>query len=302
MTKKKILIVEDDPQSLRILSSALLQAGYEIQSAISAQEALFEVNRFKPHLVLTDQDMPGITGIEMLRELRLQKNYVTVIFISGQTDPELIAQALRAGADDYIRKPFNVEELLARIETTLRTNELHKELFEANERLQEMVEADYLTGLFNMRSMYEKIDYELKRAKRFKRSISCVMLDMDHFKRVNDTNDHLFGSFVLKEVGKVIQATMREIDFAARYGGDEFLVVLTEADGKGAEAFCERLRKNIENEVFTDGENSIKLTVSLGYSVYKGGDEIDARALVRKADHALYEAKARGRNQFYGYA
>jgi diguanylate cyclase (GGDEF)-like protein len=294
---RRILMVEDDPTILQLLKEALDEQGYKTQTAASAQEAVHLIREFKPHLVLTDQDMPGLTGLEMLRELRSQMNYVAVIFVSGRGDLAMVTQALRAGADDYVKKPFRFEELLARIEACLRTRDLHDELLDANEKLQDMVERDYLTGLFNMRSMYDRIDGELKRAQRFGRKLACVMIDMDHFKTVNDTNDHLFGSFVLKEVGALIKNTMRDSDFAARYGGDEYLVVLTDTDGKGAKVFCERLRKKVEETTFTDGRSQIKLTMSLGCAVFRASQPMDARQLVRTADHALYRAKEAGRNR-----
>jgi two-component system cell cycle response regulator len=123
------------------------------------------------------------------------------------------------------------------------------------------------------------------------------MMDMDHFKSVNDTNDHLFGSFVLKTTGGLIKQTMREIDFAARYGGDEFLVVLTETNENGTRIFCERLREKILKHTFDDGKNQMKLTASMGFALSEANPSIDARALVRQADHALYRAKELGRNR-----
>ena len=295
--KRRVLIVEDDTNIIQLIKQALDEEGYETATANSAVEGIHLIRSFKPHLVLTDQDMPGATGLEMLRELRRQLNYVALIFVSGRSDATLVAQALRAGADDYIRKPFRFEELLARVETCLRTHDLHTELMQANQKLQDMVERDYLTGLLNMRSMYDRIDGELKRATRFNRHLACVMIDMDHFKRVNDNNDHLFGSFVLKEAGMIIQKTMRDSDFAARYGGDEFLVVLTDTDQKGSLIFCERLREKVEQYLFTDGKGKIKLTISLGCAVTAIGQAVDARQLVRAADHALYRAKEGGRNR-----
>lgn len=241
--------------------------------------------------------MPGLTGIDLLRDLRSQLNYVAVIFVSGRRDVNLVTQALRAGADDFIRKPYPFEELVARVEACLRVHELHHSLMDANHKLQEMVDRDYLTGLYNMRSMYDRIDGELKRALRHGRQVSCVMLDMDHFKSVNDRNDHLFGSFVLKQVGKIIQRTMRDSDFAARYGGDEFLVTLSDTDLAGAKVFCERLREAIKAKPFTDGTSAMSLTVSVGCAVSKVGSKIDARSLVRKADNELYRAKENGRDR-----
>jgi two-component system, cell cycle response regulator len=298
--KKKILVVEDDVAVVTILAEALTQENYEVQITNSASEALELVKNFRPHLVLTDNDMPDMSGIDMLREFRGHKNYVTVIFISGRTDAQFVAEALKAGADDYIRKPFRMNELFARVEAAIRVNEVHRELLEANLRLQEMIDHDDLTGLFNMRSMYEKIDVEIKRAKRFGRYVACVMLDMDKFKAVNDKHDHLFGSFVLKEVGGLIRASMRDVDFAARYGGDEFLIVLTETSQDGVKIFSERVRKAVEGHDFRLDKDHIRLTCSLGYSVGGTNDAREARDLVREADHALYKAKNGGRNKVFG--
>lgn len=295
---KRILIVEDDENTMAVLKEALDDYGYVTAVAHTGAEALGAIGVFQPHLVLTDHNMPDMTGLEMLKKLRSNENYVTVIFCSARADGDFVAKALRLGADDYVRKPFMLEELLARIEVSLRNNELHRELFVANVKLQDMVEKDYLTGLYNMRSMYERIDYELKRARRFKRNMSCIMIDMDHFKRVNDDHDHLFGSFVLKETGKIIRNSLREVDFAARYGGDEFMIVLTETDKEGTEVVANRLRETIEAHTFESGADTIKLTVSMGYTMFDPNDEAtDARELVREADHALYQSKEQGRNR-----
>lgn len=295
----KILIVEDDAAVLDVTSEALVQAGFLTERASSGEAAVAKIEEFKPDLILSDHDMPQMTGLDLLRTLRANKNYVSVIFISGRSELKTICQALELGADDYLRKPFRFEELIARIKGCLRTKEVHEQLQRANEKLLEMVDHDFLTGLYNMRTMYEKIDFELKRARRYDRKIGVVMIDMDYFKTVNDQNDHLFGSYVLAEMGKILQVTVRESDYAARYGGDEFLIVLTEVDQIGAGIFCERLRKQIENHTFRNENSSINLTISLGYVVSQGENSADARTMVRKADHALYEAKRLGRNRAF---
>ena len=292
---KRILVVDDEPEILEFLQEALDDSGYRTETASSVDEALQQIKIFQPHLVLTDHQMPGLTGLEMLRNLRRQENYVTVIFVSANVDTERVVEAMKAGADDYIRKPLRIPELLARIESTLRHNDTHRDLLEANRKLQEMVDRDHLTGLYNMRTIYDKIDFELRRGRRFARQVACVMLDMDRFKSVKDNHDHLFGSFVIQQVGKVIENNVREVDFAARYGGDEFLVVLTESQADGVRTFCERLREAISGHVFQNGDDSVRLTASMGFSLCDGRE--DARALVRQADLALYEAKAAGRNR-----
>jgi len=297
---KRILIVEDEEGIRAVIEEALQTEGYETHLAGSAEEAFAAIKSFKPHLVLTDHDMPGCTGLEFLKKLRKQDNHVALIFISARSEEKLIVEALKSGAEAYLKKPFRINILIAKVEASLRVNEVHEKLFAANQRLQELIDRDYLTGLYNMRSMYEKIDYEILRARRFKRSVSCVMMDLDNFKTVNDKFDHLFGSFIIKETGKIIKSTMREIDFAARYGGDEYLIVLTETKREGVQTFCERLHKTIKEHVFQDEDKTLQITVSIGFAMMTSDDSIDARELVRKADNALYEAKNAGRDRICG--
>ncbi|MFN7729226.1 MAG: GGDEF domain-containing protein [Bdellovibrio sp.] len=179
----------------------------------------------------------------------------------------------------------------------MRIKDLNDQLREANEKLKELVDIDDLTGLFNMRSVYQRLDFELERARRFNRQVAVVMMDMDFFKSVNDGHDHLFGSFVLTEVGAIVRKNIRNIDIGARYGGDEFLIVLTELSKEGAQIFCERLRKAIATKHFKNGPDEIHLTASLGFAITAIGDiGTDARSLVRLADNALYEAKRAGKN------
>lgn len=294
---KKILIVEDDPSTQEVIAESLKMAGAIVETADNAKDALEKVRFWKPQLIISDHDMPGMNGRDMLHELRGNKNYVTVIIVSGRTDTDTVVDCLMTGADDYIKKPFRGEEFLARVEVSLRHNEAHRELYQSNQKLNEMVDLDYLTGLYNMRSIYDKIDYEIKRTKRYNRSMACIMIDMDHFKNVNDDNDHLFGSYVLEEMGKIIQENIREVDFAARYGGDEFLVVLCEISPEDAYNFCERLREKIANHEFNNGESKANLTVSIGYSTLSQDQDYDAKELVKLADHALYRAKNEGRNK-----
>ncbi len=294
---RRVLVVDDDPLNLKLMVEALSVEKFKVEQASSGADALKKIEEFKPELILLDYGMPGMNGLETLQMLRGLQIYVAVIFVSANTEQELIVDCLGAGADDYIRKPFRFGELVSRVKVRFRIKDLNDQLQVANAKLKELSITDDLTGLFNMRQMYDKIDFELRRAKRFERRVACIMMDIDHFKEVNDTHDHLFGSFVIKELGGLIGKNMRDVDFAARYGGDEFLIVLTETTDAGTRTFTERLRSVIEKHVFNDGKATLQRTCSFGYSVSDPATKIDARELVREADHALYEAKRGGRNR-----
>lgn len=296
--KSRILVVDDDPDSIDIVAEALRWEGYEVQGIDSGDKAVEFIKEWEPHVVLLDNNMPGLNGIATLRKIRQEiEHYVAVIFLTGNSSTEDVINGLDAGADDYVIKPFDPLELLARVRAQLRIKELTDQLRAANEKLQELVDIDDLTGLFNMRSIFQRLDYELDKGRRYKRSVCVIMMDMDNFKGVNDGHDHLFGSFVLSEVGQIIKQNIRSVDLAARYGGDEFLIVLTEINNEGAHKFCQRLKNSIEKKTFSTGKDSIKLTASLGYAITAAGQgDITPKELVRKADRALYGAKESGRN------
>lgn len=294
---RRVLVVDDDSASLEIIIEALRWEGFQVKALSDSKKAVTEIKSWGPDLVILDVNMPGMNGIETLKEVRQQNHYVSVMFVSGHASTDAIIKGLDAGADDYIAKPFVPLEFLARVRAQMRIKDLNDQLRAMNERLKELVDTDDLTGLFNMRSLYQKLDVELARARRYFRQVGVVMLDMDYFKSVNDGHDHLFGSYVLSEVGAIIRNTIRATDLGARYGGDEFLIVLTEITEDGARAFCERLRKRIEETVFENGKDRIQLTASLGFSITDTAPSgVDPRNLVRTADVALYEAKGAGRN------
>lgn len=300
--KRKILVVDDDSSSRAIVAKALEYEGYQTRQAENGEEGLKVMNDWNPHLILLDVNMPGLNGLETLARLRVREDYVSVIFVSADCQRDDVVRGLDAGADDYVCKPFDVMELMSRVRSQLRIKDLNDNLKRANDRLKELVDIDDLTGLFNMRSLYKRLDFELDRARRYNRSVCAIMMDLDHFKRVNDQNDHLFGSFVLAEVGKIIRSNIRKVDFAARYGGDEFLVVLTEINLEGAKTFANRLRLKIAETTFKSDSFSIQLTASLGLAICNPTqNDLDARALVRFADRALYNAKENGRNRIEVY-
>lgn len=296
-SERLILAVDDDQDNLTLVSRTLEHEGYQVERASSGEMALAALKGRQPDMILLDINMPGISGLDTLNQLRSKDAYTSVIFVSARSETADIVKGLDAGADDYVCKPFDPHELLARVRAQLRIKDLNDKLKAANKRLEELVDIDDLTGLYNMRSIYQKLENEISRAKRNGRAVAVIMMDMDNFKQVNDTHDHLFGSFVLAEVGKIIRATIRSVDFAARYGGDEFLIALSETTVDGANLFCERLRRGIGQKLFAKDGNSMHLTASIGIaSIEPKLQVLDAKDLVRCADHALYTAKRAGKN------
>lgn len=293
---RRILVIDQDSHSLGVLLEPLKWEGYDTRGESSIRDALRVSQSFQPHIVIIDT----LINEDFLKALAIFKRklpHASILLISDDSSTESIISGLDSGADDYIIKPFVPLELLARIRTQLRIRDLSQQLILVNEKLKELVDIDDLTGLFNMRSLYQKLEFEIERGKRFNRGVCVVMMDMDCFKSVNDGHDHLFGSFVISQVGKIVKQCTRNIDIPARYGGDEFLVVLTEVNREGAMLFCERLRKAVEKTTFRSGSDSIKLTASIGFAITEPGESITSKELVRRADHALYHAKRTGRNR-----
>lgn len=294
---RRILIIDDDRDSIRSITEALEKGGYDTRSVTSGPESLHYIEKWQPHIVLIDSIDPELGGLRILTRIRERMKHVSCIFISKNSTTEAMVKCLEAGADDYIIKPFNSLELVARMKGQIRIRDLQDQIMATNEKLSELIEIDDLTGLFNMRSLYHKLELEIERGVRFGRVVSVVMLDVDNFKSVNDGHDHLFGSYVISQVGRVIKENTRNIDIPARYGGDEFLIVLAETNSEGAQQFCEKLRKITEKTIFDNGEDSIQLTLSLGFATMAIGESISAKQLVKRADRALYQAKELGRNR-----
>jgi two-component system cell cycle response regulator len=299
--RRRVLVFEEDPAIVQDLLVSMRWEGFEVQTVSNELDALKIVNTWIPHLIIFDWKNPNIKGEFFLKKVRERVPHIACIVVSDDSSNDAVISALDSGADDYIVKPFVPLVLMARIRSQMRIRELNDQLVFANEKLRELVDIDDLTGLYNMRSLYQKLDFEMDRGRRYKREVCVVMMDMDYFKSVNDGHDHLFGSYVLSEVGKIIRANTRNTDISARYGGDEFLMVLTETNYHGSIYFCEKLRDTISNCIFKNEEDVIKLTASLGFAITVPNGDVTSRELVRRADRALYEAKRSGRNQVRYY-
>lgn len=294
-TRPSILLVEDDPDNLELLE-ALLSTRYAVRRATSGEQAAELAQGHTPDLILADLCLPRMNGLEMLDVLRSdpRTQAVPVIFLSGHRDEQRVVRALEHGAADFIAKPPAFRELFARVDRTLR---------EAHHRvtLEELATTDALTGLYNFRALASRVDEEMGRAVRYGYAISCVMLDLDRLKSLNDEHGHGTGNRALAAVGELLRGDLRGADFAARYGGDEFLVLLPHQAPAEAKVFADRFRSALRELVLESesGEPISGLTVSAGVAGHlPGGPALETGgALLRAADLALYEAKRSGRDR-----
>jgi diguanylate cyclase (GGDEF)-like protein len=289
LSKFNVLLVEDDADKQQLLKVALEMAGYNVQTANDGEEGLAAVESHQPDLIVTDVMMPRMDGYEMVRRVRANPTtrFIPVII---QTAARSAADDIRRGSDvgalGYITDPTDLDLLLARARTLL-------DFKNYLDTCEEAAFTDHLTGLANRRRFERQLEREVARARRFNRAFCLLLLDIDHFKLVNDSHGHDVGDDVLRRLGNALQAGTRGIDTAARVGGEEFAVVLTETDFARALEVAERLRVSVsETEVPVAGH----VTVSVGLAEFNA-DTRDARSLFLAADAALYEAKRNGRDR-----
>jgi len=290
---RKILVVDDDPATLRVVRDWFRGKPYEILGAPGGQEGLRLAPVRQPDVILLDLKMPDIDGITVARQLKQDPatQRIPIILLTACRDVDAKVQAFEAGADDYVTKPFECEEIEARIESALRK---HRELIDALE----LAHIDEMTRLANFRGFREKLAAEWERAARYSTALSLVFFDLDHFKRLNDARGHQAGDRVLRDIGVLITGGARSNDVAARYGGEEFALILPHTDGAMAVRVAERIRSAVRDFVFLEDETPWRITVSAGVATYPDTPGIDSvDALVRAADVALYRAKDAGRNR-----
>ncbi|MGD8757684.1 MAG: diguanylate cyclase, partial [Deltaproteobacteria bacterium] len=269
-----ILIAEDNAVSRKLLENSLAKAGHDVVAAANGRQA-FEIFRetFFP-MVLTDWMMPEMDGIALCRAIRnhASPGYVYIVFLTAKDSRDDIIAGLEAGADDYLTKPFHPTELMARLTTGKRILELERSLKMANEEIRILSITDHLTGCFNRGYMTSHLPEELNRASRYGHPLSLIMCDIDRFKNVNDSRGHLAGDSVLRLVVDFIHEALRkDIDWAVRYGGEEFLIVLPETDREGAWAVAERLRQEMATKPIAIGDQEIAITASFGLASFDPG-------------------------------
>jgi two-component system, cell cycle response regulator len=249
--------------------------------------------------VLTDWMMPDLSGLERCEHVRSdsRRGYTYIIVLTGKTEKDNVVQGLAAGADDYLTKPFDSGELIARIGVGCRTVELHRQIAAKNQQLQEMAHTDSLTCLPNRRALEDWAGRQLRGAARHGFPFWVIHADLDSFKTVNDNFGHDAGDIVLQKFAEILKRNTRASDICGRMGGDEFLVVMTHVEEEYIRATIEPLRVELADHVFTFGDTKVSITVSLGIAGFQGKEAPAFAALVQQADKALYEAKRSGGNQ-----
>jgi diguanylate cyclase (GGDEF)-like protein len=254
--------------------------------------------RERPALVITDCMMPEVGGFELVQRIRAaQSSYVYIIMVTSIADKDNVVRALAAGADDYLTKPFHVEELMARVNVGRRLIDLHRQLEEKNRLLEQAALTDALTGLPNRRAIDAWAAHQLAAAVRHRFSFWVVLIDLDHFKHVNDTYGHDAGDAVLRAFGEILQSSTRSSDIAGRIGGEEFLHAVTHADEQDMPLIVERTRAKLIARTFAFGDSQVTVTASFGVAGFRGKTAPPFGELISRADRALYRAKQMGRNR-----
>jgi len=303
-TEPKIVFIDDDANFLQGLRRNLRQISpeWDMEFISSAKEALEKVKEQQNVVLVTDWMMPGMDGLRLCQHIREHQNveepgYTYIILLTGKQGTEDLVSALEAGADDYLPKPFDTRELVARIQVGLRILGLEKELRKLNSELAVLATTDPLTQLFNRRHGTKVIEGDLERVLRAKQDLSVILIDLDYFKEVNDTHGHAAGDAVLCEVTRRIQSACRKYDSAVRWGGDEILVICPHSSTEEVASVAERMRRLVnEKPVQVSEEVAVPMTASLGTATVKSGTSLSANDLIDLADRALYEVKEAGRN------
>jgi len=289
--KPLVLVVEDD-EDARLVLTELLRPRYDVDAVGDGETALKRAAELKPDLVLLDLFLPGMDGFGALTGLRRHSKTAEtpVIFLSAQGDAETKSQGLSLGASDYLAKPFSEQELLARVDRTLKLT-AQKEHFRA------LAQTDGLTGLPNFRSFHARLEEEVARAHRYGHPLACAMVDLDGLKEINDKLGHAAGNRAIVALADAVREELRDTDFAARYGGDEFVVLLPQTNEDQGALFAERLRRRL---AAASEEAGLRVHGSIGVAAV-AGEDLDAleaaEDLLRQADEALYRAKRSGRDR-----
>jgi len=290
--KISVLVVDDEPDIVRIVGRALQGAGYKVLEAYDATSAWKLLRRNPVDIIVCDIMMPEVSGLDLCRSVkrdaRLQECHFILLTAKSGVDERVAG--LDAGADDYIPKPFDIQELLARVNAGRR-------IVSSRRQLHEDSVTDPLTGLYTRRVLWAFLDKELARARRYDYDLSMLVIDIDHFKRLNDTYGHLAGDEVLRQIGRLIRQRLRKSDVAVRFGGEEFVLLLPQTDSSGAEVLGRRLCEAVCNKQFQYQDKPLPAAVSIGAASLADYPDATPQTLFEQADAAMYQAKQAGGNR-----
>lgn len=296
----RILIADDDPTSRVVLCAALAKLGYEVEIASDGAAAWDILQRSDaPEIAILDWMMPQLSGPDICRKLRERDDtpYVYVILLTVLTELSALVAGMESGADDFMAKPFRTPELYARLRAGQRIIQLQRELLAERARIEKVATHDFLTGLWNRRAILERLANELARARREITPLGVIMMDLDHFKQINDGYGHLQGDQVLQETAKRLTENVRPYDSVGRYGGEEFLLFAINADITQTFWIADRVRAAIDTEPIQIPGGHIGVTASFGVTALPAGATAEPWTLIEAADRALYRAKDLGRNR-----
>ncbi|OGP93475.1 MAG: hypothetical protein A2156_11280 [Deltaproteobacteria bacterium RBG_16_48_10] len=290
--KGKVLIVDDVPDTQEMIRRLLGFEGFKVLTASTGEEAVKRIEEEHPEVVLMDISLPGIDGNEALRRIKKIKPFPSVIILTAFATLDNAIQALKEGASDFVKKPFENDHLIHIVHQSLDKYRALREKERLEEEIRRLSITDDLTGLYNHRHFYKTLESELARLKRQKTPLSLLMFDIDNFKRYNDRYGHLEGDKVLRKIGEIVLRSIRSnVDSGYRYGGDEFAVLLISASVDQALIIAERIRSSIEQAGFQE------ITVSIGLTEFQGHFSLET--FVKTADEATYTAKHSGGNRVY---
>ncbi len=294
----EVLVVDDSPVYRKLVEQVLSGEPYSLIFASNGAEAVDLYQRHCPCIVITDWMMPDFSGLELCERIRADNTrpYTYIILMTSNIEKGNVVKGLQAGADDYLTKPFDPGEMLARIGVGRRITDLNREIALKSQKLEEAARTDPLTGLPNRRAIEDWTGRQLRGAARHGYWLWVVLGDIDCFKTINDTFGHDAGDIVLKTFADILKKNTRASDISGRLGGDEFLLVITHVDPKQVEATVNRFREQFAALSFPFQGRSVSVTASFGVAGFHSKDAAEFSALVRKADQMLYEAKRAGRN------
>ena len=295
--KPAVLVVDDDPSVVRMLEMGLAEE-YEIVPVFEPAQTINVFSETAIDIVISDIKMPGLSGFDILRSVKAANPLVEVILLTGELPDKSrpAVNALQSGAHDYLVKPVSMRMLKTAIQQALAKQQ---QQLEDKRKLQELIRranTDFLTGLSNRHHFQTQFKLEFERSDRYERSLSCLLLDIDDFKKINDEFGHCAGDQVLQRVGQLFSKHLRSSDVKCRYGGEEFVVILPEADSEVAATVAEKMRRLIAKELFDFAESGLRITASIGVATCQRRNFGSAEELIRAADLAMLQAKRDGRN------